>query len=260
MPIDDTTGKEKPVEVHGAYAWAKGHSLYDFYLHEYQGVNKETGLAEYTQYVNVKADGTREIIEDMEDYRSKNTIVKLEKGKTNDTSKATKIFVDKSAIPALSGGFGFDLEVKGLEFSTTFTYGLGGYALDYVYRSAMGNHTPGQMNWHKDIEARWQKPGDVTDVPRLTAGYDTYANSTSTRFLTSRSFLNLASARIGYTLPKAWLSKANIKGMSVYVTGDNLFLLSARKGFVAMSSVAGESGRSQYLPVTTIMGGLKIEF
>ncbi|WP_373804219.1 hypothetical protein, partial [Bacteroides heparinolyticus] len=66
--------------------------------------------------------------------------------------------------------------------------------------------------------------------------------------------------RIGYTLPKTWLSKANIKGMSVYVTGDNLFLLSARKGFVAMSSVAGESGRSQYLPVTTIMGGLKIEF
>ncbi len=260
MPIDDTTGKEKPVEVHGAYAWAKGHSLYDFYLHEYQGVNKETGLAEYTQYVNVKADGTREIIEDMEDYRSKNTIVKLEKGKTNDTSKATKIFVDKSAIPALSGGFGFDLEVKGLEFSTTFTYGLGGYALDYVYRSAMGNHTPGQMNWHKDIEARWQKPGDVTDVPRLTAGYDTYANSTSTRFLTSRSFLNLASARIGYTLPKTWLSKANIKGMSVYVTGDNLFMLSARKGFVAMSSVSGASDRSQYLPVTTIMGGLKIEF
>lgn len=90
--------------------------------------------------------------------------------------KQPKIFVDKSAIPALSGGLVLTWKVKGFGIQHDLYLWIGRrYALDYVYRSAMGNHTPGQMNWHKDIEARWQKPGDVTNVPRLTAGYDTYA-------------------------------------------------------------------------------------
>lgn len=261
MPMDDTLGKEKAIEMQGAYAWSKGHSIYDFYLREYAGVDPETGLAQFNQYYNVKSDGSRELIDDMELYKGKgNRIEKLEVEKTDDLAKATKKYVGKSAVPALTGGFGFDLNVKGLELSTTFTYGLGGHALDYVYATLMGDNTPGGMNWHKDIENRWQKPGDVTDVPRLMAGADSYTNASTTRFLTSRSFLNLASARIGYTLPKTWLSRVGIQGLSVYVTGDNLFMLSARKGFVSMSSVSGDSDRSQYAPLTTIMGGLKIEF
>lgn len=197
----------------------------------------------------------------MEDYKFKNGgINKLEVEQTDDLAQATKKYVGKSAIPALTGGFGFDLNVKGFELSTTFTYGLGGYALDYVYATLMGDNTPGSYNWHKDIGNRWQKPGDVTDVPRLMAGADSYTNASTTRFLTSRSYLNLANARIGYTLPKAWMSKAGIKNLSVYVSGDNLFMLSARKGFVSMSSVSGDSDRSQYAPLSTIMGGVKIEF
>ena len=261
MPIDDTTGKEKPIELQGAYAWSKGHSLYDFYLREYAGVDPETGVAQYNSYVNVKADGTREPITDMELYLSKgNKIETLEVEKTDDAAQATKKYVGKSAIPTLTGGFGFDLYVKGFELSTTFTYGLGGHALDYVYATLMGDNTPGKYNWHKDIENRWQQPGDVTDVPRLMAGADTYANATSTRFLTSRSYLNLANARIAYNLPKSLLAKSGIKALSVFVTGDNLFLISARKGFVSMASVSGESGRSQYAPLSTVSGGFKIEF
>lgn len=38
MPMDDTT-EEKPLEIQGAYGWSKGHSLYDFYIREYAGVD-----------------------------------------------------------------------------------------------------------------------------------------------------------------------------------------------------------------------------
>lgn len=260
MPMDDTTGKEKPIELQGAYAWSNGHSVYDFYLREYAGVDPNTGLALFNQYYNVKADGSKELITDMEIYKSKNNIEKLEVETTSDFTKATRKYVGKSANPILSGGFGFDFSFKGLEVSSTFTYGIGGYAIDYVYATLMGDHSAGARNWHKDIENRWQKPGDVTDVPRLTAGYDLYTNAISTRFLTSRSYLNLANARIGYTLPKEWMTKAKIKSLSVYVTGDNLFMLSARDGFVSMASVSGDSERSQYAPLSTIMGGVKIVF
>ena len=129
------------------------------------------------------------------------------------------------------------------------------------------------------LENRWQKPGDVTNIPSLSNDFgggadDTnYANASSTRFLTSRSFLNLANIRIGYTLPKNIVSKLHLSGLSFYISGDNLLYWSARKGYVSMASSgnsdnvnddnkndSGESGRSQYAPLSTIMGGIKIQF
>ena len=143
----------------------------------------------------------------------------------------------------------------------------------------MHSGTSGSYNWHKDIENRWQKPGDVTNIPSLSNDFgggadDTnYANASSTRFLTSRSFLNLANIRIGYTLPKNIVSKLHLSGLSFYISGDNLLYWSARKGYVSMASSgnsdnvnddnkhdSGESGRSQYAPLSTIMGGIKIQF
>lgn len=260
MPLDNLKGEPKTVEVRGAYAWAKGHSLYDFYLREYAGVDSETGLALYNSYYNVKSNGTKELISNMESYKANNEIGTLEVETTDDLNKATLKYSGKSAMPKLSGGFGFDLEVKGFEFNSTFTYSLGGYALDYVYATLMSDNSSGKGNWHKDIEKRWQKPGDITDVPRLAMGYDLYTSATSTRFLTKRSYLNLANIRLGYTFPKSWLGKLDIQSLNVFVSGDNLFMLSARKGFVSMASVAGNSDRSQYAPLSTIMGGIKVVF
>lgn len=106
----------------------------------------------------------------------------------------------------------------------------------------MHSGTSGSYNWHKDIENRWQKPGDVTNIPSLSNDFgggadDTnYANASSTRFLTSRSFLNLANIRIGYTLPKNIVSKLHLSGLSFYISGDNLLYWSARKGYVSMAS------------------------
>ncbi|MDD4515469.1 TonB-dependent receptor [Massilibacteroides sp.] len=71
MPIDETTGLQKPIELKTPYAWSKGHSYYDFYLREYAGVDPETGMALYNQYYNVKANGKREPISEMETYASK---------------------------------------------------------------------------------------------------------------------------------------------------------------------------------------------
>ena len=276
MPIDETTNKEKPIEIIGAYGWAKDHSLYDFYIREYAGVDVETGLALYNQYYNVKADGSKELITDMETYKSKYSIEKLEVEQTSDWNKATKKFVDKSSIPTIQGGFGFDLMVKGFTLNATFSYGIGGYGLDYNYASAMHNGTSGSHNWHKDIEKRWQKPGDITNVPRLSNDYGggedgtNYATATSTRFLTSRSYLNLSNVRLGYSLPKSVTTKLGLENINFFVSGDNLFYLSARKGYISVASSggtandngndSGESGRSQYAPLSTVMGGIKIQF
>lgn len=281
MPIDASTGKEKALENATYYGWAKGHSLYDFYLREYAGVDPKTGNALYNAYYDVADDGTKTLITDMETYKAANGINKLEVKTTDDYNAATKKFVGKSGIPDLQGGFGFNLYAKGFTLDATFSYGIGGYGYDYVYAQLMSNGQVGVDNWHKDIERRWQKEGDITDVPRLSndvsilsdnpADQTTYANSTSTRFLTSRSYLSLSNIRLGYTFPKEWAQKLYLSNLSVYVSANNLFYASARKGYISISAPGetgeldndkdgGVSGLSQYAPVSSVLGGIKIEF
>ena len=48
--------------------------------------------------------------------------------------------------------------------------------------------------------------------------------------------------------------------LELYVTGDNLAIASARKGYNPMTSYAGSSDTYQYTPLSTIMGGIKIQF
>ena len=65
-------------------------------------------MALYNSYYNVKADGSKDLITDMVTYQQNNKIERLEVEKTSDLNNATKIYVGKSGIPTLQGGFGFD--------------------------------------------------------------------------------------------------------------------------------------------------------
>jgi hypothetical protein len=82
----------------------------------------------------------------------------------------------------------------------------------------------------------------------------------STRFLTSLSFLSLNNIRIGYNFPKKWMQKIKFNSLNIYVSADNLALASARRGYNPMASFTGTSDSYQYTPLSTIMGGIKFQF
>ncbi len=195
----------------------------------------------------------------------------LEKNVTDNYNYASSFYVGKSAIPKLQGGFGFDLAVKGFELSASFQYSLGGYGYDSAYATLMHSNRAGETNWHQDIENRWTKEigdkwADMSAderskiVPRLSNGQDDYPNYASTRFLISSSYLTLSNIRIGYSFPKKLMDKAHLNSLSVFVSGDNLFCLSARKGYIPMASFGGGSDTYSYSPLSTVMGGIKISF
>jgi len=195
----------------------------------------------------------------------------LERNLTDYAPYASNFYVGKSAIPKFQGGFGFDLEVKGFQLSAAFQYSLGGYGYDSAYQTLMHSDRGGSFNWHNDIENRWTKAiGEKWNtmsaeerskvIPRLSNGADDYANYSSTRFLISSSYLTLSNVRVGYSFPKKWMEKAHLNSLSVYVSGDNLFCLSARKGYIPMASFYGGSSTYSYSPLSTIMGGIKISF
>jgi hypothetical protein len=72
---------------------------------------------------------------------------------------------------------------------------------------------------------RWQKPGDVTDVPKMiySTSTTTSGSGNSSRFLYDGDFVRLRDLTVNYTLPKSLLGNSGLDGVNVFVKGLNLF-------------------------------------
>ena len=270
LPKDlDDSNEENEMTTNGGLV--VGHSMYDYKMVEYAGVDAE-GQALYVGYYDASkgsfgyknatlaTEGEDNYISDVNDYRLRHPEARIDTVHTYRYQYCGADFIGKSAEPALDGGFGFDLEVYGVTLSATCSYRIGGYGVDYTYMQLMGNDRVGNYNWHVDMRNAWTESNTNTDIPRLNNGGDSYSSSTSTRFLTSNSFLSLNNVRLGYTFPKKLLDKAKIKRLELYVQGDNLALLTARKGYNPTVSATGSSNAYRYTPLSTVVGGVKIIF
>ena len=255
---------EMPMEADGTRMLlsgqlAKGHSQLEWLLPTYMGVDEETGLAKYKRYTLVK-DGKETVILNpfLERLKDENAVI-LE-DETTDYTQAGSDFVGRTAIADLQGGFGFDLTLYGFDISASFMYGIGGWGYDNIYASLMNSDRAGSYNWHVDMLDAWTPENRTSDIPKLSNGADYYANQASTRFLTSNSYLTLSNVRVGYSFPKKWTEKILLNNLNIWVSGDNLFCLSARRGYIPFSSIDGSSSMSQYSPMSTVMCGIKLQF
>jgi hypothetical protein len=86
---------------------------------------------------------------------------------------------------------------------------------------------------------RWQKPGDQTDVPRLTAYGLNYTLDQNSRFMENGSFIRLKSLNFGYTLPKQFTQRFKIETLRVYVIATNLLLITKYTGPDPEANVTG---------------------
>lgn len=266
MPVDPATGEPKAIDVQSPYGWSEGHSVFDFYLREWAGVDPADGKAMWVvNYLDENNNNTferGEEVTNLVDYLASNPEVSendLSWATTKTYQLATQKYVNRSAIPDVRGAFNLDAGYKGFDLRVQMLYSVGGYAYDYTYAGLMSNTNVGGNNWHADIFNRWQQPGDITDVPRLTNDLDQNVNSLSTRFLTDASYLVLNNVRLSYTLPTTYTSKIGVGGLSVWVSGDNLWLNTAREGFNPSTAEAGSSSTYRYSPLSTVSAGLRIK-
>ncbi|MBN2615906.1 MAG: SusC/RagA family TonB-linked outer membrane protein [Bacteroidales bacterium] len=263
MPIDPATGEPKLLDVASPYGRAKDHSLFDFYMREWAGVDPADGTAMwYEYYYDANGNGaldSGEGISSLYEYQQENPNNAISKTTTKTYTSATLKYVGKSAIPVVRGAFKLSAHYKSFDFGAQFLYSMGGWSYDYAYATLMSNDNIGGNNWHTDIMNRWQQPGDITNVPRLSNNFDVNGNALSTRFLTKSDFLALNNIRLGYTPPKKFTDMLGFK-FSVYVSGDNLFLMSARNGFNPAASETGATSMYQYAPLSTYVIGIKASF
>lgn len=263
LPIDPTTGREQLFDEAGIYGRAAGRSLYDFYMPVYAGVNSNTGAAQWERHYD-DVDNNGEfgdddiIITSLTGYVNDNPDANIIQDITEVYSEATDKFVDKTAIPDVSGSFRLNARYGSFSLSTLFNYSIGGYSYDGAYASLMANNYAGVNNFHTDIRNRWMAPGDVTDIPRQDARFQIQQNSTSTRFLTKADYLALNNIRLGWEMPKAFAENIGLENLGISVTGDNLALWSARKGFNPSTSVTGASNFYRYNPLSTIVFGVNL--
>lgn len=261
-----------------------GHSRWEYSLPEYLGVNEE-GLPVYVGYydptlgewgnneastiteeMRETAGTVKNYISDVDLYRLKHPDVTLDTVHTTDYVRAGSDYhnYDKSqtytAEWALDGGFGIDLEVYGVTLNATCSYRIGGYGYDGTYAGLMGNEKIGNHNWHVDMRNMWTEENTNTNIPRLDNAATPYINYSSSRFLTSNSYLSLNNIRLGYRFPKKLIEKIKLSRLELFVQGDNLAIVSARKGYNPMVSITGASNSYQYTPLSTVIGGIKVQF
>lgn len=230
---------ERGYWVNGSKKLRKGVSIYNWYGYKYAGVDPENGAPLY--YADVL------------DANGKVT------GRTtvSDTNQATQYEYGKTSIPDLYGGINTNLQYKNFDLSIALAYQIGGWAEDSQYKSMMGGGNAG-TNWHKDIYNRWTPSNRNTDVPRLQEGL-LDINASSDRFLEKASYLSLRNVTLGYTLRNRLFERAGIERVRFYLVGDNLFLLSARKGFDPRQSFSGATGYS-YDAMSTCSFGFNVNF
>lgn len=264
MAIDPATGKEQNLDISGRYGRQKGRSLYDFYIPVYTGVNPDTGAAEWERYFDdvdgngTYDDGTDEIITSLAQYTYDNPEANLVQDTTDVYADAADQFSGYTAIPDLRGAFSLNATYGRFSFNALFNYQFGGHAYDFAYANLMDNDLLGTNNFHVDIRDRWKAPGDVTDIPRLDGRSQLQQSSSSTRFLTKADYIALNNIRLAYDVPETALKTIGIDSANIYVSGDNLWLMSERKGFNPSNSVTGTSDWYRYNPLSTIVFGLKL--
>jgi hypothetical protein len=235
-------------------------------MRDYAGVNPDTGYAQwYRNFDDTNQNGTYDTgetsIEDLNEYVLLNPSATIAEDTVETYTDATKRFTGKQAIPDLAGAFTISATYKDFDFSSIFTYQIGGHSYDSAYADFMDNESAASMQQlHSDIEKRWQNPGDVTNVPILNSNYQINQSSLSTRFLIESDYLSLANLQIGYNFPSDALKAIKATSARLYLSGDNLMTLTKRDGFNPTYALSGNTGRYTYEPMTTISAGLTINF
>lgn len=230
------------------HKWMEGHSRYEYYLRNFYGVDPSDGMALYSKPVSYNASNCR-IFDNGKG--GKDTVTTL-------LSNATQLYTGKTSIPDVYGSVINNLSYKNFDLSFTFTYQLGGYSYDGEYQGLMHSGTYGYA-LHKDALKAWTTPGQKTNVPRMESNNNANFAGTSDRWLTKASYLNLNNVSIAYNFSRALLEKINAKSARFYISGENLFWLTARKGMNPANAFGGTQS-SGYPPTKIISTGVTLGF
>jgi TonB-dependent starch-binding outer membrane protein SusC len=170
-----------------------------------------------------------------------------------------------NAQAKLIGGLTNNFSWKGFDLGIFFQFSYGNKVLNYSNSFLLNPGTDLRVNQTTAALRRWQKPGDITDVPRYEYQY-AYNSYSSSRNLQDGSYLRLKSLSLGYTVPARWTSKIKMGTVRLYANATNLWTLTRYNGGDPEVSTNDGSTTAQgidffTLPqVKTLVAGLSVSF
>lgn len=227
--------------INGKKKWQVGRSLYDFFIPEYAGVDPEDGYAMWYKDVldaNGKPTGARET--------------------TKDYDQATRYYQNKRSIPDIQGGFSTNLRYKNFDLYALLNFSWGAYVYDDAYANLMSSLSSPGTQGSPDLSRRWQKKGDVTDVPLLLNAQNVF-NKSSSRFLFKNNYARLKAVSLGYNFSREFMKDIGLSDLRLYLQGDNLWTWQSHKGIDPEQSLAGTTNFRSYL-LRTLSLGLDVKF
>ncbi|TNJ43769.1 TonB-dependent receptor [Tamlana fucoidanivorans] len=214
--------------INGTKRWEVGRSLYEFYMPEWAGVDPANGFALwYKDILDANGEPTGQ------------------KETTAEYSEASRNYVDKSSLPDIIGGFNNSFTLGNFDLNILFNFSFGAYVYDSMYAGLFGSFETAGGPGTTDLANRWQKPGDVTNVPLLLASQNDFS-SRSDRFLFKNDYVRLKALTFGYSLPTQTLDKFGISRLRLYLQADNLLTFQTHKGIDPEQSIAGTTNNRSY--------------
>ena len=232
--------KEAPELVSGVRVIKEGMPIYTYYMPKSAGVDPSNGHSLYWAYEKDDEGNMKPGTEYITDSYSIANTCKYYQG---------------SRQPDIFGSLGTDFSWRGLTLSVLTTYSLGGKVFDSLYQSDM-NLWYLSSTWNKNMMRRWQKPGDVTDVPRSTIA-ESIANTD--RFLIDASYFAIKNITLAYALPMSWVSKLGMTGARIFGSVDNLALFTHLDGLDPQYNFSGGTDYD-YSPNRTYTVGIELNF
>lgn len=150
----------------------------------------------------------------------------------------------KNTNPKFYGGLSNTFRYKNFDLDVMMTYQFGGHMYFATQASLMDYRF--QNNGVKILD-RWQKAGDVTDVPKVQDGDITswgYSLPITANVYKS-DFIRLKNVTLGYTLPKTLMEKLKIESARLYVSGQNLAIITPYPGSDPEVSSTGNATATQ---------------
>ncbi|WP_353101782.1 TonB-dependent receptor [Myroides odoratus] len=190
---------EMPTTYKSYTADKVGRAINEWYMPNWAGVDPQTGAAQW-----YAADGT----------------------KTSNYGQAESRFQGASALPKVTGGVNTHIEYKGFYADALFTFATGYKVYDYWSQvtSAPEATTLYYYNGNEELMNRWQKPGDIADVPILTDGAvagNAYFTSPSTRFLYDGDHIRLRQLTVGYNFTNQAAKFIGVDAINISVAALN---------------------------------------
>ena len=186
---------------YGEYANKAGYEKNVYYLVRWAGVDPTDGSA---MWYDANGDLTKS-------YNTSNRV----------------LLSDKSRNPVIFGGFINEFEYKDFSLRIQMNYSIGGWALaSYASNFINDGYDITSTNGNQAIEVykyRWTTPGQAALLPKVSQ-VSTKSQMTSTRYLYNKTNLDITNISLNYRFPQSVTSRMKIRGMSLSLVCDNVYL------------------------------------